>query len=62
MLLRTLPQLRRVLLPVFEGKEEAAAVVEHIREGLRERTGAGAGPSHAVDVVEVVFDGATLIK
>lgn len=56
-LLRRLPRLRRVVLPVTrqrcpEGERDAAAV-DAIRQGLRE--GAGAGPSHGVEVVASVL-------
>lgn len=53
-LLRTLPRLRRVLLPVNAGGgEEAAAAVA--REGLRAGAGADAGSLHAVEVEGVVL-------
>lgn len=52
-LLRALPRLRRVLLPCREGDQAAAAAVERIREGLQAGAGAGAGPSHAVEMEAV---------
>lgn len=52
--LRALPRLRRLVLPLRPvGRKEAAAAVACIRERLQEGAGAGAGPSHAVEV-EVV--------
>lgn len=58
-LLRALPQLRRVLLPIdaVKGYEAAAAAaaVDSISEGLQEGSGPGAGPLHAVEVEGVVL-------
>lgn len=51
-LLRRLPRLQRVqLLPWQRWGEEEAAALEEVRRGLLGGAGAGAGPSHAVEVV-----------
>lgn len=54
-LLRTLPQLQRVLLPCLMIEKGAPAAIERIREGLRAVTQAGAGPWHAVEVESITY-------